>query len=76
MKKEQFLSLGWKEMNPPISTFTKEFLDIPFEKNNFRLDYNYRNFSILITSLAKEIFYGECKSIEDLKEIMIKLNID
>lgn len=72
---EQIEAEGWKQMPPPIISISKEFRNIPFIKNGYRLDYNLNSNQLSITVNEQFLFYGECKSINELRTICKLLNI-
>ena len=75
LTKEQIEAEGWKQMPPPIISISKEFRNIPFIKNGYRLDYNLNSNQLSITVNEQFLFYGECKSINELRTICKLLNI-
>jgi hypothetical protein len=75
LTKEQIEAEGWKQMPPPIISISKEFRDIPFIKNGYRLDYNSNSNQLAITVSGQFLFYGECKCINTFRTICKLLNI-
>jgi hypothetical protein len=75
LTKEQIEAEGWVEMSPPIISISREFRNIPFIKDGYRLDYNINSNQLAITISREFLFYGECKSINELRIICKLLNI-
>ncbi len=75
LTKEQIEAEGWVEMSPPIISISREFRNIPFIKDGYRLDYNLNSNQLAITVNDQFLFYGECPSINELRIICKLLNI-
>jgi hypothetical protein len=76
LTKEQIEAEGWIKAKAPIVTINHDFYEIPYIKDNFRVDYNFRNNLInIIENNGKNLFYGKCKDINTFRKIIKLLGI-
>jgi hypothetical protein len=76
LTKEQIEAEGWSKAKVPIVTIKHDFYEIPYIKDNFRIDYNFKNKLInILENNGVNLFYGECKDINTFIKIIKLLNI-
>jgi hypothetical protein len=76
LTKEQIEAEGWIKAKAPIVTINHDFYEIPYIKDNFRVDYNFRNNLInIIENNGKNLFYGKCKDINTFRKLIKLLGI-
>ena len=76
LTKEQIEAEGWNKAKVPIVTINNDFYEIPYIKDNFRIDYNFKNNLInILENNGKNLFYGKCKDINTFRKICKLLEI-
>ena len=76
LTKEQIETEGWSKAKAPIVTIKHDFYEIPYIKDNFRIDYNFKNNLInILENNGVNLFYGKCKDINTFRKIIKLLNI-
>ena len=76
LTKEQIEAEGWIKAKAPIVTIKHDFYEIPYIKDNFRVDYNFRNNLInIIENNGTNLFYGKCKDINTFRKLIKLLGI-
>ena len=76
LTKEQIEAEGWSKAKVPIVTIKHDFYEIPYIKDNFRIDYNFKNKLInILENNGVNLFYGKCKDINTFRKIIKLLGI-
>ena len=76
LTKEQIEAEGWSKAKAPIVTIKHDFYEIPYIKDNFRIDYNFKNNLInILENNGVNLFYGKCKDINTFRKIIKLLGI-
>ena len=76
LTKEDIEDEGWIKAKAPIITIKHDFYEIPYIKDNFRVDYNFRNNLInIIENNGENLFKGKCKCINEFRKIIKLLEI-
>ena len=76
LTKEQIETEGWNKAKVPIVTISNDFYEIPYIKDNFRIDYNFKNNLInVLENNGKNLFCGKCKDINTFRKICKLLEI-
>jgi hypothetical protein len=76
LTKEQIEAEGWSKAKAPIVAIKHDFYEIPYIKDNFRIDYNFKNNLInILENNGVNLFYGKCKDINTFRKIIKLLGI-